>query len=323
MLYLVTALYEEALPFLTKYNLKRKTDFPHFELFTGENVMLLITRPGPLRAAAALSSMLTAFPPARNDILLSVGCAGCALENMLGKAFLICRITEEASGRTRYPELLYRCPFPEAEVVTQARVRLEPSPGAQSPNKKDSGNAALSDIRAVSGIGNGRKNLQFNPTDSAASLPLLYDMEAAGIYEAAIPYFSCERLFFLKVVSDALTGLSELPEAKRRALVTDCITAILPELSAWLDKLSGYAASIYESSPLGPDGAILFTQICTALRLSTASSRRLYQLMLYLALSGSAYVDSMREFLAAPLAVPCRTKKEGLKYLERLSESYL
>ena len=94
MLYIVTALYEEALPFFKKYNLKRKTDFPHFELFAGEEALLLITRPGALRAATALSSVLTAFPPGKQDFLLSVGCAGCGEEALSGKAFLICRITE-------------------------------------------------------------------------------------------------------------------------------------------------------------------------------------------------------------------------------------
>ena len=74
MLYIVTALYEEALPFIKIYCLKRKLDFPHFELFGGEEVLLLITRPGALRAATALSSLLTAFPPDKHDLLLSVGC---------------------------------------------------------------------------------------------------------------------------------------------------------------------------------------------------------------------------------------------------------
>ena len=58
-------------------------------------------------------------------------------------------------------------------------------------------------------------------------LPLLYEMEAAGIYEAAIPYFSCDRLVFIKVVSDALTGLTELSPAARRAQVTDCMAGVM------------------------------------------------------------------------------------------------
>ena len=49
MLYIVTALYEEALPFIKMYCLKRKPDFPHFELFGGDGVLLLVTRPGALQ----------------------------------------------------------------------------------------------------------------------------------------------------------------------------------------------------------------------------------------------------------------------------------
>ncbi|MDE7327941.1 MAG: hypothetical protein K2N63_16965, partial [Lachnospiraceae bacterium] len=206
MLYIVTALYEEALPFLKKYNLKRKPDFPHFDLFTGEGVLLLITRKGALRAATAVSSLLTAYPPGRQDLLLSAGCAGCAVKETLGKAFLLCRITEGSSLRTRYPELLYRCPFPIAEVITLPTVCTK----APIP---DTG-------------------------DFADSLPRLFDMEAAGVYEAAIPYFSCDRLLFIKVVSDALTGLSELSDTDRRRRVTDCIKNILPILSEWLNQLT-------------------------------------------------------------------------------------
>ncbi len=304
MLYIVTALYEEALPFIQRYHLKRKTDFAHFELFTGEDVRLLVTRPGALRAAAALSSLLTAFPPEKQDFLLSAGCAGCAQEELKGNAFLICRITEGSCGRTRYPELLYQCPFPLAEVVTQAAVQQK-APGVQA--------------------------------FSTESLPVLYDMEAAGIYEAAIPYFSCDRLLFVKVVSDALTGLLELPEPMRRTHVIHCIEGIVPPLTDWVDGLCAHAAqegnsgNISLSAPcdtkdtraLGMEGSILYAQVCNALRLSVTSSQHLYQLMLYLTLSEIPYLDSMKKLLAAPLAQPCRAKKEGLKYLEQLNEYYL
>lgn len=331
MLYIVTALYEEALPFINHYRLKRKTDFPHFDLFTSETTLLLITRPGALRAATALSSLLTAFPPGPGDFLLSAGCAGCSLDAAAKKAFLLARITEGEGGRTRYPELLYRCPFPLAETITQSRVQLG------SPNQ-----STVTDPQPSNNeMGN-------------APLPLLYDMEAAGVYEAAIPYFSCERLFFIKVVSDALTGLLELPSPMRRAHVIECMEGILPELTAWLDELNHFfctgltgchawthlpAAPQKDCSDspsrqpfpspkprenlLGMEGEKLFTDVCNALRLSAASSQQLYQLMLYLTLAGQPYLDSMKKFLATPLTTPCRTKKEGLHYLGQLTEYYL
>lgn len=319
MLYIVTALYEEALPFIKIYCLKRKLDFPHFELFGGEEVLLLITRPGALRAATALSSLLTAFPPDKHDLLLSVGCAGCALPETLGKAFLICRITEKASMRTRYPELIYRCPFPEAQVVTL------PSVCKNMEDIKDMENSMYTD----------------NTPYPIKPLPLLYDMEAAGVYEAAIPYFSCDRLLFIKVVSDALTGLLELDNAKRRLRITEYISDITKALADWVGSLICSPCMEKElinekttSSPscqpspniknmLGTEGLMFFYQVCEALRLSSASSQQLYQLMLYLTLSKIPYMDSMKELLSLPLSKPCREKKEGLKYLEQLNRYYL
>ncbi len=296
MFYIVTALYEEALPFLEKYRLKRKTDFPHFELFIGEEAMLLITRPGALRAATALSSVLTAFPPQDEDFLLSVGCAGCILEEKLGEAFIISKITEGASGRVRYPELLFRCPFQEAEVITEAKIQVIQKP----PERK---------------------------FDYFPEPLLLYDMEAAGVYEAAIPYFSCERLLFVKVISDPLTGLLELSMEERRRRITDNIVSILPVLEPWLAQLNdffkNFSTNHFRKSMLIPEGEILFTRLCTALHLSTASSLHLRQLMLYLTLSEIPYVDSMKKLLATLLETPYWTKKEGLQYLGELYEYYL
>lgn len=296
MLYIVTALYEEALPFIKKYYLKQKADFPHFELFTGEETILLITRPGALRAAAALSAVLTAFPPKEEDFLLSVGCAGCALQEKIGEAFVISKITESASGRVRYPELLFRCPFPIAEVITEGKVQIM------------------------------QETLEEKSKDSPTPL-LLYDMEAAGVYEAAIPYFSCEKLLFIKVISDPLTGLLELSAEEKRKRITDNIMSIFPALELWLAQLGNFfknfSADNLRKPVLTSEEEILFTQICTALHLSTASSLHLRQLMFYLTLSEISYADSMRKLLANPLKTPCRTKKEGLQYLAELYEYYL
>lgn len=300
MLYIITALYEEALPFLTQYHLKRKTDFPHFDLFVGETALLLITRPGALRAATALSSLLTTFPPGPQDFLLSAGCAGCPTAAEAKKAFLLARITEGGSGRTRYPELLYHCPFPLAETITQANIQLG------TPNQNTA-------------------NAPHPSCCETEPLPLLYDMEAAGVYEAAIPYFSCERLFFIKVVTDALTGLLELPPPMRRAYVIECMEGIMPELTTWLDELGHFFCTRQtpKENRLGTEGEEFFTKACNALHLSAASSQQLYQLMLYLTLAGQPYLPSMEKLLAAPLAIPCRTKKEGIHYLGQLIEYYL
>lgn len=369
MLYIVTALYEEALPFLQKFNLKRRTDFSHFELFASESILLLITRPGALRAAAALSALLTAFPPRRYDFLLSIGCAGCSCAvdpapdtershavlppgqdtpycpaPAIGQAFTICKITDAASGRTRYPELLYRSPFAEAEVITVPSVQTKAHACAGPKTTLPSADSA--DTPCV------RYGACAETTFSIPPAPVLYDMEAAGVYEAAIVYLSCDRILFVKVISDALTGLSGLSAEDRRTHVTECIAGVVAPLTEWLDRVmaalrpslpndislrSGAAALPYQADPLPcareavqtlpgvftAQEEALFSEICTALRLSAASGCKLRQLMLYLSLSGIPYTDSMRQQLAAPLAAPCRTKKEGLKYLEQLTEYYL
>ena len=52
-------------------------------------------------------------------------CAGA--EQKKGVAYLCSKITEEATQKTFYPDILYRHPFPEAAVVTGMNVRRKAS----------------------------------------------------------------------------------------------------------------------------------------------------------------------------------------------------
>lgn len=272
MLYIITALYEEAKPFIETFSLKRNNAFSHFDLFSGEHAMVLITKPGLTRAAIAVSSLLTAFPPSEADFLLCIGVAGCAdLSTPIGSAFRINKITDPF-GHTFYPELIYALPFEEAELITCA----EPV------------------------------------TDGSGSA--LYDMESSGIYEAAVTYFSCDRLFFVRVVSDHCGDFPSKEEIYRY------IASVSGALLAQLDSIMQQPKNLLQFTA---EEQAFIELVCERLRLSVTSSAQFTQLVRYLKAVGLDFVASMSDDLAEPLQFSVRTKKEGLNYLEQLKDKYL
>lgn len=316
MLYIVTALYEEAAPFIGFYALKKDTSCTHFDIYSGDTARLLVTRPGAIRAAVAVSAFLTMYPPSGQDCFLCVGVCACPDEKLpLGTMFFIRKITDHATGRTIYPELLFRTPCGEAELTTMPRV--------------------LTDLTMLPATDNSRYSSMF-------IAPQLYDMEAYSIYAAASTYFYTHRIFFFKIVSDHITDLPNpnAPEQKcdrstvsgkafdtasgagLRSLVTDCIARNLPALTDWLSTVT--ICCTEATAALTVKEAALLEAVAVVLRLSVSSRERLKHLMVYLHLSGREYIAPMKDLLTIPLNnEPCRSKKEGLQYLEQLFKHFL
>ena len=108
MLYLITAMYAEAQPLIRQYQLKKENAQMHFQVFSNESqcVRLIITGTGMIAAAAAVGFLCTAYPPGEYDFLVNIGiCAGAPMRDGL---FLCSKITEMTTGKTFYPDLLYR-----------------------------------------------------------------------------------------------------------------------------------------------------------------------------------------------------------------------
>lgn len=303
MLYIAAALYDEAIPFLDRLSMKKNTSFSHFDLFSGENSLLLLTKTGAIRAAAAVASMLTAFPPQKTDLFLSAGTAACPdSETPVGTPFLLQQITDAASGRTFFPELIFRVPFARAALTTVSRV-LTPE--------------ALNCLPARAAEA---KSAQCGSLWEAPAVPMLYDMETSGVCEAALPFFSCEQLFFCRAVSDhGIDGHSHSPK-ELRTLITECMSRCAKELLPWLARLR----MLRKAPPgLSQEEEDFCTAAIRALRLTVSGAEQLRRLLLYLHLSGAADLEKMYALLEKPLRMPCRTKKEGQSYLELLREEFL
>lgn len=171
MVYVFCALYGECSGLIKHYNLKkRQTDkYYRFDVFENENqpIRIILTGQGSVMAAAAVSGAASFFGIKAEDAIINVGT--CAGDYEPGQVFICNKITEEATGRTFYPDMILRSGLPERELVTVPVVIHKP---IHEYVNKDSHNMAL------------------------------YDMEAAAIYQAANLYVGPHRMGFVKVVSD-------------------------------------------------------------------------------------------------------------------------
>ena len=166
MLYIFCALYDEAKPFIEKYNLSGNSEFHHYRVFTdwdgddhGEGKILSITGSGILKAAMAVTEICARVPPARYDRLLNVGIAGTADEGTeIGDTFLVNRIIDDMTKKEYYPDIVYNPGVREKTLCTVV------TPGYFGD--------------------------------------CLTDMEGAGIYAAGEKFFSADRMIFVKAVSD-------------------------------------------------------------------------------------------------------------------------
>lgn len=284
MVYLFTALYCEAQIFIESFHLKKVMESTRFQQFyNGQAGMCLtVTGTGEIAAAAAASSVFTAACPGPADFLINVGiCAGTKKSQGI---YLINKITEQASGKDFYPDMLLCHNFQEESLVTASR------PWAGQP---------------------GRDVME------------LYDMEAAAIYQAAAYFIGPHQMAFLKIISDNGADAHKVDKAYVANLMgqyrekllgfVSGLSQIGSSLQAGGDGMENGACDI-------PPGE--FQSLCEGLHCSKAMEESLRQYIRYASLSGAGYA-SVVQGMYQEGRLPCRNKKEGKLRLEELKQRLL
>jgi adenosylhomocysteine nucleosidase len=117
MLCLVTALYCEAKPLLDHYSMKRDMTCASHQLFWGDDICLIVSGIGKIKAAIATTRLLSSNVNASEAIAVNIGIGGGAEEHR-GKLFLGNKIIDGSSRRTFHPDLLVRTPIQETFITT-------------------------------------------------------------------------------------------------------------------------------------------------------------------------------------------------------------
>lgn len=164
MIYISCSAYIEAKKIIKEYNLMRDKRFSSENVYAGEGIMLIITGMGQVNSVISLTRFFEKNDVGRADYFINFGCVAGEPESA-DKLLLAVELTDEYTGRTFYVDMTddYYEAFLRVSLVTVGR-----------PVKSE---------RIKKGV--------------------VYDMEAAGIYQAVIHYFSPDRMIFAKYVSDS------------------------------------------------------------------------------------------------------------------------
>lgn len=301
MIYLFTALYAEAQCIIEHYQLKKDTTHTRFQLFenTESKIRLILTGVGNIAAACAVSSIFGEFSPGKEDFLVNIGSAAEISQDvptrdhrllavdaaaMKEGIFLCSKITEQTTGRTFYPDVLYRHPFAEAEILTGA-----------VPYRGDS--VLAEEVR-------------------------LYDMEAAAVYQAGAYFIGPHQMSFLKVVTDcgvmdqdAVTPEQIKEKMKEHQMNIFAYLDMLQEIarSAGEQEKAGAVQERCERET---------ERLAMDLHCSKTMEASVRQHICYWILAGIDYrtvVDAMYE----EGKIPCRDKREGKNCFDEIKRKLL
>ena len=169
MIILAMAIYCEAKPLIEKYRLKKDESYMPFTVFANEEkeILLIITGTGNAAAASSVAGVCAKLDlKADKNFLVNIGT--CASTSASDEIYICSKITDESSERTFYPDMIYKNPFKEAEIITSAVL---------FKNKNDK-----------------------NPQNTSGTV--LYDMEAAFVWQAGAYFFAPHEMSFVKILSD-------------------------------------------------------------------------------------------------------------------------
>ena len=296
----------------------------------GEDILLTLTGEGRNNAAAAVAATLAKEGAKRGDILLSIGSAAmlkaAGEDRLLGKWFLIHALEEEGSGRTFYPELLYRTDFPTARLITGDKVLWRSD--AKWATETKSYSSTEKEISPASGRGQetvlpfGTNEFMLmcgeRPERMGVEETLLYDMESTAVFQSANAFLSLENLFFLRCATDFGVGELESRQLENGKTVPEMLREQMQKeeekVFSFLSQVERLDAE--KEKEREKEEAFLreSTTLAEELRLSFVLAKKLEGLLSYaesLSSEWRAYFQKKRE----EGCLPCRDKRGGQKVL--------
>lgn len=264
------------------FGLIRNNEIKHFQVFENRDkgIVLAITGVGSVAAATAVGSICTRYEACAEDFLVNIGtCAGVFKKEGqgIGDIFLCNKIIELETMRTFYPDVLYRHEFTEGKIHTSARVF-----------KKDK------DLTEIEG---------------------LYDMEAAGIYQAGLHFFGPHQMSFLKIISDAGEAENITPQK-----VEECIECHMKEVEEYVENLQRIGVvQGQQVSVLDEEEEQWVTKVCEDMHCSMVMKNTFGQCVRYCKLAGIDYKGIM-EAMYEEGKLPCDSKREGKQYFEEFRQ---
>lgn len=142
---------------------------------------------------------------------------------------------------------------------------------------------------------------------------VIYDMEAAAVYQAAAFFVGPHRMHFIKLVSDAGDRIDQSKITELFALQED-------KICGYIDRLLSACA---DKAPMDDtQSSWNMDRLICDMRCSKVMGDQLAQLIKYCRLSGIDYKAVLDEYYTNGL-LPCESKREGKKCLFELKQRLL
>lgn len=237
MIYVMMALYQEAHGLIRELELKKNTAYAPFEVFDNESagIRLVVTGVGEIAAAAATAAVCARDGADAADFLVNIGCCaaggcepadrdmdsgyGAAHAAQIGDLYVCHKITEQETGKTFYPDILYRHPWKERELVT-----------GMQPLQRAAAHGALYDMEAAAVY---QAGIRFFSPDRMLFLKVVSDFGIAGQERMTAEVLTGLLEQHVKEVAAFLTNLREAAD-EEETLRND---GILQEDEAVLERL--------------------------------------------------------------------------------------
>ena len=237
MIYVMMALYQEAHGLIRELELKKNTAYAPFEVFDNESagIRLVVTGVGEIAAAAATAAVCARDGADAADFLVNIGCCaaggcepadrdmdsgyGAANAAQIGDLYVCHKITEQETGKTFYPDILYRHPWKERELVT-----------GMQPLQRAVAHGALYDMEAAAVY---QAGIRFFSPDRMLFLKVVSDFGIAGQERMTAEVLTGLLEQHVKEVAAFLTNLREAAD-EEETLRND---GILQEDEAVLERL--------------------------------------------------------------------------------------
>lgn len=312
MLYLSFALYAEAAPFIKKLNLKAENRQTGFQVFSSENIKLIISGVGNLTSAINLTAFFAGETISDDDLFVNIGSAASGLyfdlapdSEMPGynseisgsspgtiqantafyksriPVFICNKLKELSTGKSFYPDLLYSHEFAEAICITSPVV--------------------VTDISKVSSV----------LFEEEIEAPVIFDMEACSCYQAAVRYFKTHRMVFLKYISD---GGIDIGEEKHVNITPD--KDVADEILNFILNISHEEKS--REKKLADNASKATATLAPLLSCSVTMTHELERLLLYYECQGESSEDLIDTFIDEYRDQFPVHKKQGKLYFEEL-----
>lgn len=296
MIYIFTAIYPEAKALISLFDLKKESVNGKYQQYIDNKnqIRLIIMGAGSMAAAISVSHICTKYNICNQDRVLLIGTCGIFSTKYYQNNIYICnKIIEAETGKTFYPDVLYRHDFLESAILTLSMLYV-----------KDKENF---------------DNYPYIADYMINTKEMLIDMEAAGFYQAAIHYVGTEQIIILKVVSD---------NGEPQKVTSESIYTIFMEhgkaLIQFLEILCKQQEM--ETEQLNKRSSFAHTdwvdKVCHDMHCSETMRNKLKQLFDYMDITGIDYHKKIEE-MYLDKRLPCRDKREGKKCYEQLEMELL